>query len=151
MQNNFNAIAHVTERVGLAMAGVACGVFVAAAVSHADSALLRSIWVAMVLIVAGGAGFATGADRAWRDDRRTRIDPVYVLRPTGTFIASAAALVAVIVLVFDIQLVVSGPVVLAVGWMIGTTLQMIAAPLVRHRKHPLVRRLLIGGTHGARA
>jgi hypothetical protein len=119
-------LARTTERLGLAMSGLACGIFVAAAVSHADNALLQSIWMTLALVAAGGAGFYAGTTIPL-GNRRFMADPAVTLSPAGTFLASAAALVAVIVLVFDLGLPTGWLAVLAASWLVGTMLQVSAA------------------------
>jgi len=119
-------LARTTERLGLAMSGLACGIFVAAAVSHAENALLQSIWMTLSLVAAGGAGFYAGTTMPL-GNRRFMVDPAGTLSPAGTFLASAAALIAVIVLVFDLGLPTGWLAVLAASWLVGTLLQVSAA------------------------
>ena len=58
----FSTFAHVTERVGLAMAGASGGLFVAAGVSHASTEILQSIGIVFAMIALGAVGFYLGID-----------------------------------------------------------------------------------------
>jgi hypothetical protein len=54
--------AHVLERTGLALAGAACGLFVAAHVGRADNDLIGSAAAVLAMMVYGAAGFYLGID-----------------------------------------------------------------------------------------
>ncbi len=54
--------AHVLERIGLALTGASCGLFVAAHVGRADIDLLGSASAVFVMMIYGAAGFYLGID-----------------------------------------------------------------------------------------
>src|SRR5258708_30819122 len=54
--------AHIIERIGLALAGGSCGLFVAAHVARADVDLLGSAFAILAMMLYGAAGFYLGVD-----------------------------------------------------------------------------------------
>src|SRR5260370_3660498 len=52
--------AHVFERIGLALAGGSCGLFVAADVARVDAGILRSPLAILAIMLYGAAGFYLG-------------------------------------------------------------------------------------------
>jgi hypothetical protein len=54
--------AHVFERIGLALAGGSCGLFVAADVARVDVGLLSSPVAILAIMLYGAAGFYVGID-----------------------------------------------------------------------------------------
>jgi hypothetical protein len=153
MAGDLNHLAHTTERIGLAMAGLACGVFVAASVSHANLAAMQSLWTTILIIVAGGIGFFAGVELPPDRDGRFGIGFVCMLCGVGTVLAAVAALVAVGLIVFDVEAATAWLVGLFLVWMTGTILQIAAATIARHRHHPTLRRwapALFGGPAAAR-
>ena len=55
-------VAHVVERIGLAMSGAMCGTFVAAYLERASIAIFDSIGFIMSMILIGIIGFYLGID-----------------------------------------------------------------------------------------
>ena len=113
MKTRVRKVAHVLERLGLAMAGAASGLFVAALVGTSHSALTNQAFL-LLMMIGGAVGFYLGidtppapftpstgrpADGMW--DRK--IDTPELLSAIGTFLAafSAFACVGVIVLRHD--------------------------------------------------
>jgi hypothetical protein len=99
--------AHVLERIGLALAGAACGLFVAAHVGRANIELIGSATTVLAIMLYGAAGFYLGIDLppAPPDHRMhlplrhglgSRADAVELLSAAGTFLAAVAAIVSVI-------------------------------------------------------
>src|ERR1700694_5807090 len=54
--------AHIIERIGLALGGGSCGLFVAAHVARADVDLLGSSVAILAMMLYGAAGFYLGID-----------------------------------------------------------------------------------------
>src|SRR3984893_15856469 len=109
MQFRVRKVAHVLERLGLAMAGAACGLFVAAHVGSSISAFTSEGFIVMMMI-GGAVGFYLGIDtpplafhapdaRPSRSGSSGKIDSAEFLSAVGTFLATWTAFVSVIVIV----------------------------------------------------
>ena len=61
MQTRVRKVAHVLERLGLAMAGAASGLFVAALVGTSHAALTNQAFL-LVMMIGGAVGFYLGID-----------------------------------------------------------------------------------------
>src|SRR5215510_811462 len=101
MQTRVRKIAHVLERLGLAMAGAASGLFVGALVGTSHAALTNQAFL-LVMMIGGAIGFYLGidtppapfslssgkpADGAWVG----KIDTPELLSAVGTFLAAFSA------------------------------------------------------------
>ena len=144
MQTRVRKVAHVLERLGLAMAGAASGLFVAALVGTSHSALTNQAF--LLLMMTGGAiGFYLGidtpphpltaskdepADGAWVG----KIDTPELLSAVGTFLAAFAAFacVGVIVLRHDPHLAWIS--MIMAGWVVGVAMQIVAGTIARLRR-----------------
>src|SRR6202051_3519633 len=104
--------AHVLERIGLALTGASCGLFVAAHVGRANIGLIGSAATALPVMVYGSAGFYLGIylpppppDHRMllplRHGLGSRADAVDLLSAAGTFLAAVAAMVSVSSIVLD--------------------------------------------------
>lgn len=131
--------AHVLERVGLAMAGAACGLFVAAHVGS-SIAMLTSRGFLVVMMIAGAIGFYLGIDTpplpfheatGESDDRK--IDTAEFLTAVGTFLATWMAIVSVSVIVFRGEPHIFWTIMILLGWVVGVTMQIIAGAMARMR------------------
>jgi hypothetical protein len=143
MQTRVRKVAHVLERLGLAMAGAASGLFVAALVGTSHSALTNQAFL-LLMMIGGAVGFYLGidtpphrltasnggSDGAW--DRK--IDTPELLSAVGTFLAafSAFACVGVIVLRHDPHL--AWILMIMAGWVVGVAMQIIAGTIARLRR-----------------
>ena len=81
--------AHVLERLGLAMAGAACGLFVSAHVGSAIGALTSQAFL-LVMMIVGAVGFYLGIDTPqleFHGDDDPHIDAAELLSSLGTFLA----------------------------------------------------------------
>ena len=143
MRTRVRKLAHVLERLGLAMAGAASGLFVAALVGTSHAALTNQAFL-LVMMIGGAVGFYLGidtppapfgasndrsADGAWIG----KVDTPELLSAVGTFLAafSAFACVGVIVLRHDPH-----PVwiwMIMAGWVVGVAMQIIAGAIARLR------------------
>jgi hypothetical protein len=142
MQTRVRKIAHVLERSGLAMAGAASGLFVAALVGTSHAALTNQAFL-LLMMVGGAVGFylgidtpplpatsGTSKDGVWVG----KIDAPELLSAVGTFLAalSAFASVGVIVLRYDPHLAWTS--MIMAGWVTGITMQIVAGTIARLRR-----------------
>lgn len=140
MRSRARKFAHVLERSGLAMAGAAAGLFVAAHVGSSISALTSQGFLLIMMIV-GAVGFYLGIDTPQMpfheppdDDRAdNKIDAAEFLSAVGTFLAALTAFVsvAVILLRADPHLALTSMVM--AGWLAGVTMQICAGAIARWR------------------
>ena len=145
MQTRVRKVAHVLERLGLAMAGAASGLFVAALVGTSYAALTNQAFV-LLMMIGGAVGFYLGIDTPplpFHADEKPqstdgswvgKIDTPELLSAVGTFLAafSAFACVGVIVLRHDPHLVWIS--MIMAGWVVGVTMQIVAGTIARLRR-----------------
>jgi hypothetical protein len=104
--------AHVLERMGLALTGAACALFVAAHVGRADIDLIGSAVAVLAIMLYGAAGFYLGIDLPpvprdhymhlpLRHGLGSSWDTVELLSAAGTFLAAVAAVVSVSSIILD--------------------------------------------------
>ena len=133
--------AHFLERLGLAMGGAACGLFVAAHVGSSID-MLTSQGFIVVMMIAGAIGFYLGIDtpplpfhepNGGSDDSGRKIDTAEFLSAVGTFLATWMAFVSVIVIVFREQPHIFWTVMIMLGWVVGLAMQIIAGAIARLR------------------
>ena len=144
MKTRVRKVAHVLERLGLAMAGAASGLFVAALVGTSHSALTNQAFL-LLMMIGGAVGFYLGidtpphpraastgqpADESWVG----KVDTAELLSAIGTFLAafSAFACVGVIVLRHDPHLAWTS--MIMAGWIVGITMQIVAGTIARLRR-----------------
>jgi len=143
MRTRVRKFAHILERLGLAMAGAASGLFVAALVGTTVAALTNQAFL-LLMMLGGAIGFYLGIDTPPRpftaisgppatSDWVRRIDTPEFLSAVGTFLAafSAFASVGVIVLRHDPHIAWSW--MIMAGWCIGVTMQIVAGTIARSR------------------
>lgn len=142
-RSSASRIAHVIERVGLALAGALCGLFVAALLARADIEMLGPVDLALAMTLLGIVGFYLGIDMPARYSRSSRggfniepgpaLDFAELFSALGVFFATVTALVSVYVVMFDGTL----PAVWTFGigglWLAGATMQIVAGVMVRLR------------------
>lgn len=139
--------AHVIERFGLSMAGASCGLFVAAQVSNARIETLSSVGMSLALMVLGAIGFYLGIDVPPHRSARLHLtrhisasetppatDPVELLSSAGTFLAATVAFISVYAIVTDTETSNTTLTLLALGWLLGVTIQIVAGTTARMRK-----------------
>lgn len=133
--------AHVLERIGLAMAGAACGLFVAAHVGSSIDMLTSQGFIA-VMMIAGAIGFYLGIDTPplpfqepndESDDSDGKIDTAEFLTAVGTFLATWMAFVSVSVILFRAAPHIFWTIMIMLGWVVGVTMQIIAGAIARMR------------------
>jgi hypothetical protein len=131
--------AHFLERIGLAMAGAASGLFVGAHVGSSIAVLTTQGFLA-VMMLAGAIGFYLGIDTPPmpfhgpdQDGSERKIDSAEFLSAVGTFLAALAAFVSVIVIVLRENPHMFWTVMIMLGWVVGVTMQIIAGAVARMR------------------
>ena len=135
--------AHVLERIGLAMAGAACGLFVAIHVGS-SIAVLTSQGFLVAMMIGGAIGFYLGIDtpplafkesngQPSRGGSGGKIDTAEFLSAIGTFIATLTAFVSVGVIVLRESPHVFWTITIMVGWVVGLMMQIIAGAIARTR------------------
>jgi hypothetical protein len=144
MRFRVRKFAHVLERLGLAMAGAASGLFVGVLVGS-SVAVLTSQGFLLLMMIGGGIGFYLGIDtpalpldpanaRPADGDAGGSIDAAEFLSAVGTFLAtfSAFASIGVIVLHHDPHIAWTG--LIMAGWAIGVIMQIVAGAIARTRR-----------------
>ena len=127
--------AHVLERLGLALAGAACGLFVGAYVGSAIPALTTQGFL-LAMMIAGAVGFYLGIDTPQLpfDDAHGQIDAAEFLSAAGTFCATLTAFVSVGVIVLRENPQMLWTYLVLAGWVGGVAMQIIAGAKARMRK-----------------
>jgi hypothetical protein len=136
--------AHVLERIGLALTGASCGLFVAVHVGRADIDLLGSVAAVFAMMIYGAAGFYLGIDlpHAPADHDMhlplghglgSKADTVELLSAAGTFLAAIAVVISVSGIVMDEIARPASALLICFAWAIGATLQL-AAGIIARRK-----------------
>jgi hypothetical protein len=131
--------AHVLERLGLAMAGAASGLFVGVLVgSNVD--LLTSQGFLLLMMIGGAVGFYLGIDtpplplHPANDGADGQIDTAEFLSAVGTFLATGSAFASVGAIVLRHDPHIAWTSLIMAGWVIGVTMQIIAGAIARLRR-----------------
>jgi hypothetical protein len=143
MRFRVRKFAHVLERLGLAMAGAASGLFVAAHVGSSVSALTSQGFL-LVMMLAGAIGFYLGIDtpplplHSTSDPpsdggSRTEIDTAEFLSAVGTFLAAFASVASVGLIILRHDPHIAWTVMIMAGWMVGVSMQIVAGAIARYR------------------
>jgi uncharacterized membrane protein YfcA len=127
--------AHVLERIGLAMAGAACGLFVGAYVGSAIPELTTQGFL-LVMMLLGIVGFYLGIDTRQLpfDDAHSRIDAAEFLSSAGTLCAAYAALASVAIIVLRLEPSLAFAWLVLAAWIAGVAMQIVAGAKARMRK-----------------
>ena len=129
--------AHVLERIGLAMAGAASGLFVAAHVGS-TIAFFTSEGFILAMMIGGAVGFYLGIDTPpmpFHEHNDTDgIDTAEFLTAFGTFLAALAAFASVGVIILRESPHIAWTVAIMTGWSAGVLMQIVAGTLARLRK-----------------
>jgi hypothetical protein len=138
--------AHVIERIGLAMMGLSCGLFVAAEVASSEVETFGNLGFVLAMTLYGGVGGYLGVDIPRRAARArsqavpvstssaTKTDSVEVLSAIGTFLAALMAIVCVYIIIFDALPGATGSLIIGSVWLVGVTMQIAAGLIARLRK-----------------
>ena len=128
--------AHVLERIGLAMAGAACGLFVGAHVGSSVGALTSQGFL-LVMMVVGAIGFYLGIDTPqleFHGDDDPRIDAAEFLSAAGTFCATLTAFFSVGIIILRSEPHIAWTWLIMVGWVLGISMQIVAGAKARTRR-----------------
>ena len=126
--------AHVLERIGLAMAGAACGLFVGAYVGSAITSLTTQGFLLLMMLL-GAVGFYLGIDTPQLpfDEAHSHIDAAELLSSAGTLCATLAALASVAVIVLRLDADGAPSWLVLLGWIAGVAMQIVAGAKARMR------------------
>jgi hypothetical protein len=137
MRSRIRRSAHVLERIGLAMAGAAVGLFVGVLVGS-SIAWLTSQGFLLIMMISGAAGFYLGIDTPplpfHEEEETTRIDAPEFLTAAGTFLATLTAFVSVALIVLRESPHVAWTWLIMAGWVAGVAMQIIAGAIARIRE-----------------
>ncbi len=136
---------HVIERIGLAMMGASCGLFVAAHLASAAFDRVGTLGFIFAMTIYGAIGGYLGIDIPRRAARArhanlVEVDPdqtpdsVELLSAAGTFIAAVTAMLSVYIVIFDEAPGLFGTMVIGFSWLFGVTMQAAAGLIARLRK-----------------
>ena len=126
--------AHVLERIGLAMAGAACGLFVGAYVGSAIPPLTTQGFLLLTMLL-GVVGFYLGIDTPQLpfDEAHSHIDAAEFLSSAGTLCATLTALASVAVIVLRLEPHILWTWLALLGWIAGVAMQIVAGTKARMR------------------
>ncbi|WP_128923099.1 hypothetical protein [Bradyrhizobium guangxiense] len=127
--------AHVFERVGLAMAGAACGLFIGAYVGSAIPQLTTQGFLLLMMLL-GCIGFYLGIDTPQMpfDEAHSEIDAAEFLSSAGTLCATLTAFASVAVIVLRLDPHMAWTWLVFIGWLAGVAMQIVAGAKARMRK-----------------
>jgi len=137
-----NGFAQVMERIGFAIVGALCGLFVAAMIAKADIEKINSLGALFFAMLYGSLGFYLGTNIPSLSSSHTfsntgsgpKTNPIALASAAGTFVAAVAALVSVYMIIFDETPPVIWNVGIGFGWMLGVLLQLAAGTAARLRQ-----------------
>ena len=135
MRSRVRRFAHVLERFGLAMAGAACGLFVAAHVGSSISVLTSQGFLLLMMAI-GAIAFYLGIDTPqlpFHDDDDVRIDAAEFLSAAGTFLATLTAFVSVGIIILREEPHIAWTYLIMAGWIAGISMQIVAGAKARMR------------------
>lgn len=137
MRTRVRRFAHLLERIGLAMAGAACGLFVSAHVGSSVGALTSQAFLLIMMII-GAIGFYLGIDTPplpFHDDKEAepKVDSAEFLSAFGTFLATLAAFLAVGIIILRQEPHIAWTYLIMVGWTVGVAMQIVAGAIARAR------------------
>jgi hypothetical protein len=140
MQTRVRKTAHVLERFGLAMAGAASGLFVAALVGTSIAHFTSQAFL-LLMMLGGAIGFYLGIDTPPRPFHASsdaswdgQIDAPELLSAVGTFLAAGAAFASVGVIVLRHDPHLAWTWMIMAGWVLGVVMQIIAGAAARRRR-----------------
>ena len=141
MRMRVRKFAHFLERIGLAMAGAASGLFVAAHTGSSISALTSQAFL-LIMMIGGAVGFYLGIDtpqlafnaaNGGKGNSTARIDAAELLTATGTFCAALTAFASVLVIVLREDPHIVWTALILFGWVLGISMQIVAGAIARTR------------------
>jgi hypothetical protein len=143
MRSRVRKFAHVLERIGLAMAGAASGLFVAAHVGSSIAAFTSQGFI-VIMMISGAIGFYLGIDtpplafpapsgELSKSSSGGKVDAAELLSAVGTFLAALTAFVSISVIVFRENPHIFWTIMIMLGWVVGVMMQIIAGAIARTR------------------
>jgi hypothetical protein len=135
MRTLVRKVAHIFERIGLAMAGAASGLFVGVHVGS-SIALLTSQGFLLVMMLSGAIGFYLGIDtppQTFANGTSRKVDAAEFLSAAGTFLAALTAFVSVAVIVLRDHTHIFWTTMMLLAWTAGVTMQIVAGAIARFR------------------
>ena len=141
MRTRVRKFAHFLERIGLAMAGAASGLFVAAHVGSSISALTSQAFL-LLMMIGGAVGFYLGIDTPQlafnsgngdKGNAAARIDAAELLTAVGTFCAALVAFASVGVIILREETHIIWTWLILIGWVLGISMQIVAGAIARAR------------------
>ena len=140
MQLHTRKFAHVLERIGLAMAGAACGLFVSAHVGSTIGALTSQGFL-LVMMIIGAIAFYLGIDTPelafHSEDGDVSVDAAELLSSVGTFLATLTAFASVGIIILREDPHIAWTWLIMVGWVLGISMQIVAGAKARSRHKSL--------------
>jgi hypothetical protein len=144
MRSRVRKFAHVLERLGLAMAGAASGLFVAVVVGSGVAALTSQGFL-LLMMISGAVGFYLGIDTPplpfhpanippANGGAAAGIDAAEFLSAVGTFLAAFSAFASVGVIVLRHDPHIAWTAMIMAGWVVGVAMQIIAGAMARTRR-----------------
>ena len=138
MRTRVRRFAHLLERLGLAMAGAACGLFVSAHVGSTIGALTSQGFLLIMMIV-GAIGFYLGIDTPPlpfhdEDVAEPKVDSAEFLSAFGTFLATLTAFFAVGIIILRQEPHIGWTYLIMAGWTVGVAMQIVAGAIARARE-----------------
>ena len=129
--------AHVLERIGLAMAGASCGLFVSAHVGSTISALTSQGFLLIMMIV-GAIAFYLGIDTPQlafhSEDGDVSVDAAEFMSAVGTFLASLTAFASVGIIILREEPHIAWTWLIMAGWVLGISMQIVSGAKARLRR-----------------
>jgi hypothetical protein len=129
-------LAHVLERIGLAMAGASCGLFVSAHVGSSISALTSQGFL-LIMMIFGAIGFYLGIDTPQlafhSEDGDVSVDAAEFLSAVGTFLATLTAFVSVGIIILRTDPDIGWTALIMIGWVVGISMQIVSGAKARLR------------------
>jgi hypothetical protein len=134
MRTRFRKFAHVLERIGLAMAGAASGLFVGVHVGSSIAAFTSQAFL-LIMMISGVLGFYLGIDTppAPFHPHDDEIDSAEFLSAMGTFLAALAAFASVGIIVLRQETHTLWTIAIFLGWILGVLMQIVAGAIARFR------------------
>jgi hypothetical protein len=136
MRFRLRKAAHILERLGLAMAGAACGLFVSAHVGSSVSALTSQGFL-LAMMLAGAIGFYLGIDTPqlpFHSEDDPKIDAAEFLSAAGTFCATLTAFFSVGIIILREEPHIGWTWLIMAGWVAGISMQIVAGAKARMRR-----------------
>jgi hypothetical protein len=135
MRTRVRKFAHVLERIGLAMAGAASGLFVGIHAGSSIAALTSQAFL-LIMMISGALGFYLGIDTppAPFHPHDDEIDSAEFLSATGTFLATMTAFASVGIIVLRQEPHIFWTITILLGWTLGVLMQIVAGAIARLRE-----------------